>query len=546
MKKYFVLILIVVLAFLLRFYLLGKIPGSMNIDEVSIGYNAYSVLKTGRDEFGKFLPMAFRSYDDYKPPLYIYLVVPVIGVLGLTDFAVRFPSALLGTLAILTTYGLVRELFPDKKGIALLSSFLLAIAPWHLQFTRTAFEVGSMAFFTTFGLWTFLLGTRKRSFWLLILSGIIFALSTYLYQAARLFTPMLLILLGSAYFLPLLFKRFKETFFLVAVFFLGFLIFFVPVLFQFFSPEGQTRFKGTSVFQNFEPHESGVRWSQTDWLARNRWGVILFHPEAFYYLHQILVNYFTHLRPDFLFLGLSGVKVNLIPNIGLEPLWTLPFLVLGLFRLFGNKEKRVTIFLLGWMLIAPIPAALTWEVPTSVRTAVMLPVLEILCAIGAYVFFLSWKVKSAWKNISIFALTLVCVYFTVYTLHMMFVHGPKYWAKQWYSPYRQVVQKTMALAPKYSKVIVNTNLDQPHGFFLYYSTYDPDKYLKEGGTKSGSFTAKENRMGNVYFTNTPAGEVKEKKVLYVGKSGDFIPEERFLAEFKFETGESAVKIVEKN
>ncbi|MEK7118952.1 MAG: glycosyl transferase, partial [Patescibacteria group bacterium] len=73
-KTYIVLVLIGILAFFLRFYNATQIPPSLSWDEVSIGYNAYSILKTGRDEFGRFLPLdAFVAYGDYKPVLPIYL-----------------------------------------------------------------------------------------------------------------------------------------------------------------------------------------------------------------------------------------------------------------------------------------------------------------------------------------------------------------------------------------------------------------------------------------------------------------------------------------
>ena len=62
--KFLILFLIVILAFLLRFYQLSTNPPGLNLDEVAIGYNAYSILRTGRDEYGKFLPIVFRSHDD--------------------------------------------------------------------------------------------------------------------------------------------------------------------------------------------------------------------------------------------------------------------------------------------------------------------------------------------------------------------------------------------------------------------------------------------------------------------------------------------------
>src|SRR3989344_384164 len=154
-KFNWILIPVILLAAVLRFYQLGQNPPSLDWDETAHGYNAYSVLKTGRDEYGYKFPLYFRSFDDYKPPLYTYLVVPSVAIFGLTDFAVRFPSAFIGVLAVLATYLMVYELFKSKK-IALLSAFFLCISPWHLQFSRVAFETNSAIFFSVFGTFAFL------------------------------------------------------------------------------------------------------------------------------------------------------------------------------------------------------------------------------------------------------------------------------------------------------------------------------------------------------------------------------------------------------
>src|SRR5271170_7064405 len=87
-----VLTLILVLGLALRLWQLGAVPPSPDWDEVALGYDAYSIMHTGRDEFGAFLPSVLRSFDDYKPALYAYLAIPTVAVFGLTTFAVRLPS----------------------------------------------------------------------------------------------------------------------------------------------------------------------------------------------------------------------------------------------------------------------------------------------------------------------------------------------------------------------------------------------------------------------------------------------------------------------
>src|SRR3989344_8228068 len=114
MKKVF-LIAIILVASVLRLYKLGSIPPSLYWDEASLGYNAYSILISARDEHGKFLPLInFAAFGDYKPPGYIYATVPVVAIFGLSDFAIRFPSAFFGILTVLLTYFLTKKLFVEK------------------------------------------------------------------------------------------------------------------------------------------------------------------------------------------------------------------------------------------------------------------------------------------------------------------------------------------------------------------------------------------------------------------------------------------------
>src|SRR3989338_5818120 len=203
LSKY-ILIVIIFIAAVLRFYKLGSVPPSLYWDEASLGYNAYSILKTARDEYGKFMPLTnFAAFGDYKPPGYIYATVPSIAIFGLNEFAIRFPSAFFGVLTVLLTYFLAKKLFtfntrgpvssflpasarsdlksdggrkdhPDlravgipsrtatprlignSEAVALLSAFFLAISPWHLQFSRGAFEANLGLFFSVCGIWLFL------------------------------------------------------------------------------------------------------------------------------------------------------------------------------------------------------------------------------------------------------------------------------------------------------------------------------------------------------------------------------------------------------
>src|SRR3990167_2080459 len=95
-----ILLVIIIIAAILRLWNLGGNPPHLTPDEAALGYNAYSILKTGKDEYGQILPVIFKSFGDYKPGLYVYLTVPFVAIFGLTEFAVRLPSALFCILSV--------------------------------------------------------------------------------------------------------------------------------------------------------------------------------------------------------------------------------------------------------------------------------------------------------------------------------------------------------------------------------------------------------------------------------------------------------------
>src|SRR3989338_7963364 len=178
-KVLLILLTVVVLAAVLRFYKITEIPPGINQDEGSIGYTAYSILKTGLDEYGRAFPVSFESFGDCKLPFYIYTVVPFVSVFGLSELAVRFPSALFGIATVGLYYFLAMELLKSRK-IAIIMSFLLAISPWHIHLSRVESESNAAVFFVVLGALLFVKSIKNAS-WLIIPSLICFALTYFTY-----------------------------------------------------------------------------------------------------------------------------------------------------------------------------------------------------------------------------------------------------------------------------------------------------------------------------------------------------------------------------
>ena len=124
MKKYFPILIIDTIGLILRLIFINQLPPSLNWDEVSHGYNAYSILKTGHDEWGTFMPLIFRCFGDFKLPMYIYTSVIPILFLGLNQLSIRLVSILSGTISIFLIYLILSKLFSKNKIIPIIGSLI--------------------------------------------------------------------------------------------------------------------------------------------------------------------------------------------------------------------------------------------------------------------------------------------------------------------------------------------------------------------------------------------------------------------------------------
>src|SRR3989344_6082437 len=128
MAKKMRILLVLLLSGILGFYRLSQVPPALNWDETSIGWNAKTIWQLHIDEYGTRWPISFKSFGDYKAPLYIYLTSPVVGIFGSSEISVRLVSVIAGLVSIGLMY--------------LISGFtaavLLAISPWHILLSRLA------------------------------------------------------------------------------------------------------------------------------------------------------------------------------------------------------------------------------------------------------------------------------------------------------------------------------------------------------------------------------------------------------------------------
>lgn len=457
-KKIFVFIIFLLGTFL-RFYQLGQVPAGFHRDEAFLGYNAYSLLKTGRDMSGAFLPLHFESFI-FSPGGYSYFAIFPIALFGLNEFSVRFPAAFLGSLTIIVVFFLTKKLFPKTDSIALFASFFLAITPWHINLSRTSAESTLVVFFIALGVYLFHFP---------FFSFLSFLVTLTLYQAPRAFLPL---------FVPFLIGSFKKKIGISLIFY--FILIIVPVIAILLTPTLATRMRTVGLWSTEETklitqeqiREDGIR-GIPPILSRAVHNKFIGYSEAF------LKNYFQHLSYNFLFTDSGLPDRYRVPNAGLLFLSMLPLIILGFVHVF-NTYPRQGFLLTVWIFLSIVGSALTFDdVPNLQRTLLVFPALAIIIGIGAHTLL---KPK---KKLILVLLFIVMSFEGYRYLHHYYVqqlvHRP--WYRQ--EGYRNLVKEFEQLKPNYKQFVITNRESAPAIFFLFYTKYDPKKFQEE--TKNSEF-----------------------------------------------------------
>lgn len=528
--RYAILGIIILIGLFLRFYQLGSNPPSLNWDEASTGYNAYSILLTGKDEYGNFLPLSIRSFDDYKPALYTYLTVPSVAIFGLTDFAVRFPSAVLGTLTIFALYLFVLEFInlktqEDKSGfkkfensIALVCAFLFAVSPWSLQFSRAAYEGNVGLFFYISGLLFFLKSFRRHS--LLFASMIFFSIGLYSYHSFRLIIPLTLIIFVSLYLKELLESK-KIAIFSGVIF----ILLSIPVFSNFFfSSQGSgSRLSMVTVFGNPTILETSIKRLEYDLSKENIAGRILDNRRAVY-ARVFADGYLAHFDPGFLFTeGDSGRQHHAV-DMGMLYLITLPFILFGIFGLIRNLDKRKAFLLFGLFLIAPIPSAIATGAPHPVRAIALAPYFDLFAAVGI-VFVFYFLQKKLFGKLIILTIIMLALLNFMYYLNQYYFHTPREYAEAWQYGYKEAFKIAKNKEKEVNEIAVTAKYDQPYIFYLYYNKVDPSWYQKNWNfTGTGVMPRFERKVGKYSFRFIRLGdEINTPNKLIIGAPDEIHP-----------------------
>ena len=552
LRKYWPLILIAVLAFSLRVYKLGDYPVGITWDEPALGYNAYSILQTGRDEYGQFLPLTFKSFGDYKPGLFIYYLLPSVAIFGLNTFAIRLPSALAGVGTVIALFFLTKMLLANKKEfvcLPYLASLLLAISPWQIHFSRGAWEVNLALLTIVLGVIFFLKSLETKASKFFLLTFVFLAASFYVYHGAKVFLVVfmfgaLAIFRQEIMNLP---KRKKILGLILLILLL------LPLLSSF---QGSARrAKVTQIFSYTRSEEEIAEIiAQEESFPQLKFN--LYHHEVLNKVRWVASRYFNHLTGKFLFFeGDWQSPRHSTPYMGMMYYLEIPFLLIGLGYALAKAKRRGKNLFFWWLIASPVPAAVTRDPVHGLRSYWLVIPLVVFTAMGINVVFTWLKQKSKklfW--LGIFLTILGYLFCLIVYLDFYYLHSANKNSAGWNYGTAAIAKIVEEGKENHQKVVVTQEYGQPYIFYLFYTQYPPKDYQAQAYLKENPWgdVGLVEKIDNIEFRNIYWPEDRQcQNCLFIGDEfelpiGDInqTPGARLLTEIYFLDGRLAYRVVE--
>lgn len=396
-------VLILAVAFFLRFYKIGSVPKSIHLDETVNGYVGRFILNNGVDLYGNRLPFFyFDKFGDYPPVLPMYIQSLGTYIFGFTELGSRFMTALLGCLLLIPVFFIAGMIFKDKRS-ALFTMFLAAIIPWQIVFSRTSGEGIMASFFYLIGLTLLFSFWKKKEIKFVAYSLPFFLVTFFIFPPFRIIVPLT--------FLPLplffLFRKNIKNLILSIVIVLSFFVLLFAIV---ISPWGRGRVDQISIFNIV----SGVDIKNKHWIYNDKTPPLLtriFHNKPVGYTREFLKQFFSYYSGMFLFTDGGGEITHQVPNSGEMYLTILPLFILPLFMFFKKKNNNVDgqlfYYIIYLSLIASIPGALTVVAVPNPHRSILTGIF--LCIIAAYGFntILDIKIKKIPLTYLIYAFLMV-------------------------------------------------------------------------------------------------------------------------------------------
>lgn len=478
-KKILILLFLVTLiGGFLRFYKLDKYPVQLNHDEISQIYDTASIVQTGKDIYGNFLPLAFPSTGEFKVGHYIYISILSYLIFGMREITIRIPAAFFGTLIIPAVFLFINQLTKNWK-LALLAAASIAITPSEIFYSRKSFENVIGIFFVFVALFFLLRLIEEKRKLFIFLTALFLALPMYIYTSHTIVVPLILIVFAGLFWGEI--KIQPKKFISLVV---SWLILILPLIFITITNEG-LRFRAAtvSIFQ-----DAGFA-QQLHYLGVNN-PVI----SAIFGLKTLLEYSFTKYlnQFDIGFIFGKGLDLTNQGMIGLGPLMLLqlPFFLLGfVYIVKSNFFLKRGIFLFVLLFLAMIPSGITFESLSPHRSVLAFSLISIISSFGFYfLYIMLQKLSSSTIKISITSfLVLLFLLNSLYAVHMYTSNFPNEKSQGMHYPYKDVALFAWSQYGNYEHIIIDPMYGQTapvravavHYYLAYYGNYSPEKFQKD-------------------------------------------------------------------
>lgn len=478
MKIKIFLISILVFFLATRLYKISEIPVSLYWDEASIGYNADSILNTGKDEWGDFLPIHFKAFGEFKLPVYIYSVVLSEFIFGNNAFAVRIPAVLFCLVVLILTFLITKRIYKNIV-ISLISTFILSISPWFFIFSRTGYEATVGLMFYLLGIYLSLIALNKKYFFLFAFVSFIFAI--YSYNSYRIIVPLTIIPLVFIYFKH---SINKERIILVSLSLFIFLISLIPIYYLYRFENGSSRFDTISIVNLGNSYiDIGKTFTK---------------------------NYLSHFSLDFLLQGDKNLRSQQ-SGFGQIYLIDLIFILIGLFTVI-RKHKILELLPIYIILVSLLPAAITKESPHALRTLSLVPFLIMILSVGLYKFAEILK----YKNIVICIIVSIYLVFFSNYYYSFLTRFPKESAQSWQYAYSYIFKNQYENFKNYNNIFVTDVYGQPYIFYMFLHPKNVDTINLNPPTEWGN--SKVASINNIYFQKISDSLINRKDHILIFSS----------------------------
>ncbi len=536
-----VLILILAAALIFRIINIDSNPPSMYGDELTMALDVNSILYTGFDTTGKFLPLNFIMGGG-RPVGYGYFSLPFIAVFGPGALGIRLLSVLSGIGIVLLIYLLGKLLF--SKQVGLFAALLVAVSPWDLSLSRGGFETHFALFLALLGVVLFLMAERKP--WFYVIGALSFGLSINTYSTYKLSLPLLIpLLMWFANFKEVLLSI-KHRFYLIfSVFVLS--IFVILLMFQAFFGASETRFLSLNIFAQGEIREQIIQAinEQRNLSSNSKELSKLLHNKFWEYGFLLQKSYLNNFSIDFLFLTGDRNPRHNMASSGSLYLAQIILLLLGFGHLFKKEYTKKIVFLVGWLAVAPVATSLLLETH-ALRSSFMLPPLTLLSALGL---FYIWNLRSilAKGALGIIALGII-IQFIIICENLYFVSPNKY-SRFWSYPAKMASQIAIDEKEKYDYIFLSDRIDAIEFAYPVYARVHPLKVLEQNQRQTEINDKLFRKYGNVYLGSIPDSSVGSflksvnGSILYIGPESDL----KYLQGYEVVEGKDKLKalVIEK-